>query len=164
MGLPTPSITSCHNSLPNYLPRNTWSLKMKWKLEPLISDAVGVYCTKMFFFPQSGEHLKSVGISSKGGDQLRVCDHFLFCVLHTLWPTQGIFRKFGVRYIEFKYVNSNFSYCAESACQWQLRMEMGEVVPPTEGRWHRENGDSSLTAKKLLANCLVSSASALLHG
>lgn len=49
-----------------------------------------------------------MGIASKCGDQLRVFQFLLPCLLHTPCHSQGILGNFGVKFIEFKCANSHF--------------------------------------------------------
>lgn len=136
MGPPLPSIISSHNSLPNYLPRHLWSLKRKWESEPSVMLLVCLE-HQVAFLPWTWGSISKRGHLLKGWPSAQHGWPFSFvCSSHTL-PRLRRIRKFGVRYIEFKYSESRCFYCAErqtskseSSWQRQWRKETGEVTAP----------------------------------
>lgn len=146
MGSPTLSIISCHNSLPNYLPRHLRSLKRKWESEPSVM-LLGCLAHQVAFLPWMWGSISTCGYLLKGWESAqRVWPFSFVCSSHIL-PRLRRIRKFGVRYIEFKYSESNFFYCAERLFRSQKVQDSDSGGRKWEkwwhrGRRHRENWDS----------------------
>lgn len=92
--------------------KDLWSLKRKWELEPSVMLLVCLE-HQVVFLPWMWGSISKCRYLLKGWGSAQCVWPFSFvCSSHTL-PHLRHNRNFGVGYIEFKYPERNFFYCAE---------------------------------------------------